>query len=284
MARHRLLFTCPDRPGLIASVSAALKDAGANIVTLDQHAEAGPLARFFMRTEFDLPSTADVEQLDAALKAVAEAVGAVWRRTPVDRPHRLGILVSRETHCLAELLTQVGTGDIRAAVAFVWSNHADAKALAEADGIPYHHVPMDAVSKPAAEEKLLITAHRARVDTLVLARYMQILSPAFVDRFPSRIINIHHSFLPAFVGPRPYHQAHARGVKLIGATAHYVTAELDAGPIIEQDVHRVDHRHGVADYRRIGRHVERTVLARAVAWHVDERVLVDGNRTVVFPW
>jgi len=279
----RLLIACPDRPGIIAHVSSTLAHHGANITAFDQHSEGGDQGMFFMRAEFDLPD-AEYDFLRQALEALAPAYQMQWRLTPTAYRPRLAIWVSRESHCLTELIGQVESGDIAADIAVILGNHDDLKPIADRHDIPFYTVPVDARNKAASEATAEELMSRYAIDTIVLARYMQILTPEFVARYPQRIINIHHSFLPAFIGPRPYHQAYARGVKLIGATAHYVTADLDAGPIIEQDVHRVDHRYGLEDFKRIGRYVERMVLARAVAWHVEDRVLVYQNRTVVFPW
>jgi formyltetrahydrofolate deformylase len=204
-----------------------------------------------------------------------------WRFRNVAEPYRLAIFVSRAEHCLLELLWGVRSGDIPAEIAMVVSNHPDLEGTVGAWGLPFHHVPVLRDRKEEAERAQLALVH-GRIDAIVLARYMQILSPQFVSRWPGRIINIHHSFLPAFVGARPYEQAYERGVKLIGATAHYVTEDLDAGPIIEQGVERVDHGDTPEDLVRIGRSIERHVLARAVAWHVQDRILLQGNRTVVF--
>jgi formyltetrahydrofolate deformylase len=282
--RGRLLVACPDRPGIIAAISDALFRLGANIVASDQYSEDPAHGMFFMRTEFEL---ADYQQqrgrVEAALVPVAERFQMQWRLATAGERKRLGIFVSREGHCLQELLWQCQTGEIPAEVAVVISNHPDLKAAVAPFGIPFQVIPVTAETKVEAEQKAQAILAEARVDAVVLARYMQILTPAMVAAWKNRIINIHHSFLPAFVGPNPYQQAYARGVKLIGATAHYVTEELDAGPIIEQDVQRVDHRHRVEDLRRLGRHVERMVLARAVRWHVEDRVWVHQNRTVVFP-
>ncbi|CAB1128623.1 formyltetrahydrofolate hydrolase [Candidatus Hydrogenisulfobacillus filiaventi] len=280
--RYRLLIACPDRPGIIAAVSDLLYGRGANITSFDQYSEGPEGGYFFMRAEFEVPAGVEEEELAAALGALAPAYGMRWSLHAAARRQRLAVFVSREDHCLNELLWQTRRGEIAADVALVISNHPDAEEAVRAFGIPFYHIPVPPGGKARAEAQALELLE-GRVDTIVLARYMQILSPDFVARFPARIINIHHSFLPAFVGPRPYQQAYERGVKLIGATAHYVTADLDAGPIIEQDVQRVDHRHRLADFRRIGRHIERMVLARAVAWHVEDRVLVHDNRTVVFP-
>jgi formyltetrahydrofolate deformylase len=221
-------------------------------------------------------------ELTARFEPLATRFGMDWSLTQIERRKRVAVFVSREDHCLLELLWRQQSGDLDADIAMVISNHADLRGIVEARGIAFHHTPMTAENKLEAEARQLVLME-GDVDLVVLARYMQILSPGFVAAWPNRVINIHHGLLPAFVGASPYRQAHARGVKLIGATAHYVTPQLDAGPIIEQDVERVDHDHGVDELRRIGRYIERVVLARAVQWHVEDRVLVDGERTVVFP-
>jgi formyltetrahydrofolate deformylase len=280
--RARILVCCPDRPGIVAAVTQLLLEQGANVVDLDQHITSPRGGLFFMRIEFDLPD------LEGRLAAVREAFAPLaqrfsmdWRCVVASRTKRMALFVSRQDHCLLELLWQWKAGDIHADIAMVVSNHPDLREQVAPYGVAFHHVPVDPADKGAAEaaqQQLLGDG----IDLVVLARYMQILSPTFVRRFPNRVINIHHSFLPAFVGANPYAKAYERGVKLIGATAHYVTEDLDAGPIIEQDVHRVGHRDELADLVRIGRQVERAVLARAVAWHLEDRVLVHGNRTVVF--
>ena len=255
---------------------------GANIVHSDQHTTDPVGGAFFMRIEFDMASSDDlVETIGSQFGPVAEQFGMDWRLADAGRRKRLAVFVSREEHCLLELLWQQQAGDLPVEIAMVLSNHDDLRAVAEARGIPFHHIPVPPGGKELAEQRQLALLD-GQIDVIALARYMQIVSPAFIQRWPNRIINIHHSFLPAFVGARPYDQAYRRGVKLIGATAHYVTADLDAGPIIEQDVERVDHRHGVEELKRIGRAVERVVLARAVRWHAEDRVLVYGNKTVVF--
>ncbi len=280
--RGRMLVSCPDRPGIVAAVSAFLFAQGANIVEADQHSTDPRGGSFFMRVEFDLPDLAARRaDLAGAFAPVAARFSMDWRLAPALPRRRLAIFVSRESHCLVELLWRWRAGELPADIAMVVSNHPDLRATVEPFGIPFHHVPVAADARPAAEARQLALLDGA-ADVVVLARYMQILSPAFVDRHPGRIINIHHSFLPAFAGSDPYRQAHQRGVKIIGATAHYVTAELDAGPIIEQDVQRVSHRDDTDSLRRIGRQIERVVLARAVTWHLEDRVLVHGNRTVVF--
>lgn len=280
--RARLLISCPDRPGLVAAVSQFLFAQGANIVHSDQHSTDVAGGQFYMRVEFDLPGLAERGAgLSLAFEPLARSFGMDWRVAQVAQRKRLAILVSKEGHCLQELLWRHSSGELPADIAMVISNHPDLRELVEARGIPFHWVPVTPEDKAGAEARQLELL-QGQADAVVLARYMQIISPKFIGCFPNRIINIHHSFLPAFAGANPYAQAHNRGVKLIGATAHYVTAELDAGPIIEQDVQRVDHRHSVEQLRRLGRHIERTVLARAVAWHAEDRVVVHGNKTVVF--
>lgn len=278
----RMLISCPDRPGIVAAVSRFLFEQGANIVQSDQHSTDPEGGRFFMRVEFTLPDLEErAPRLERDFAGVAGVFRMDWRLAVAARVKRLAVFVSKADHCLQELIGQRRAGDLRAEIAMVVSNHEDLRDGVECWGIPFHHVPVTPETKPEAERRQLELLGDG-VDLVVLARYMQILSPAFIARYPNRIINIHHSFLPAFVGANPYAAAHARGVKLIGATAHYVTEELDAGPIIEQDVQRVTHRDNVDDLRRIGRHIERAVLARAVAWHVEDRILVHGNKTVVF--
>jgi len=277
----RLLISCPDRPGIVAAVSQFLFEHSANIIHSDQHSSEQGQGAFFMRIEFAL-SGLDPSEFRPEFAVIAQRFGMDWRLTETARPHRLAIFVSRQDHALVELLWQRAAGDLQAEIALVISNHTNNERLVAEAGIPFFHVPMSPTLKPAAEARELDLLSEYQVDTVVLARYMQVLSSEFLARFPAAIINIHHSFLPAFVGANPYEAAYTRGVKLIGATAHYVSEELDAGPIIEQDVHRVDHRHGPADLRRMGRYIERVVLARAVTWHVEDRVLLHGNKTIVF--
>lgn len=280
--RARLLISCPDRPGIVAAVSQFLFERGGNIVHSDQHTTDPEGGIFFMRIECDLP---ELDMRGAALEQEFEPIAhrfqMDWRLAYAARVKRLAIFVSKAEHCLLELLWRWKAGDMAAEVAIVVSNHPDLRGLVEAYGIPFHHIPVTRETQDQAEAAQL-TLVEDTVDLIVLARYMRILSPGFISRFPNRIINIHHSFLPAFAGTDPYTQAYVRGVKLIGASAHYVTDELDAGPIIAQDVERVDHRSDVEELKRIGRHVERMVLARAVTWHLEDRILVHGNKTVVF--
>jgi len=275
----RLLLACPDRPGLIARVSGFMADAGLNIVDVDQHSTAE--GRFFMRMVYDSPPPAEREAFERRFaREVAEPFEMEFHFAEASRRKRLAIMVSREDHCLSDLLWRWRNHELAADVACVISNHPDHREQVEAVGLPYHHVPVTPETRAEAERRALELLEG--VDLLVLARYMQILSGEFLDRLGAPAINIHHSFLPAFVGAEPYRRAHERGVKLIGATAHYVTADLDAGPIIDQDVTRVTHRHEVEDMERIGRDIERLVLARAVIAHLDDRVLLDGERTIVF--
>ena len=279
--RGRLLISCPDRPGIVAAVSQLLFEQRANLVDSDQHTTDPDHGMFFMRVEFDLPELESrFSQLDGALELLRQRFSMQARLSREGQVKKVALFVSRQDHALLELLWQWKAGDLKADLVAVVSNHPDLREVVESYGVAFHHVPVTADTKREAEARALELAGEA--DLVVLARYMQILSPAFVAAFPQRIINIHHSFLPAFIGANPYVQAYARGVKLIGATAHYVTAELDQGPIIEQDVHRVGHRDDVDDLKRLGRQVERTVLARAVRWHLEDRVLVYGNKTVVF--
>ena len=282
--RAILLVQCPDRPGIVAAVSSFLFRHGANIIDFDQHTsldEAAPV--YFTRLEFDtaridlpLPDLSRAFDLDVARPYAME-----WRLAPTSERKRIAVLVSRHEHALLELLWTWKRGELRGEVVGVVSNHPDLGRDVEGFGVPFHHVPSTPDTRDEAEARLSSLLD-GKVDLVVLARYMQILSPAFVTRWSGRIINIHHSFLPAFAGAEPYRQAHERGVKVVGATAHYVTAELDAGPIIEQDVARVSHRDDVDDLKALGRDLERRVLARAVRWHCEDRVIVHGNRTVVF--
>jgi formyltetrahydrofolate deformylase len=280
--RGRLLISCPDRPGIVAAVSRFLYERGANIIHSDQHSTAPEGGVFFMRIEFKLASLLERgRELEREFAPVAKRFAMDWRMTYADAPRRLAVFVSREEHCLLELLWQCRAGDLRAHVALVVSNHRDLEPTVHAWDIPFHCVPVERGKKREAEAAQLALVE-GKADAIVLARYMQILTGDFIARWPGKIINIHHSFLPAFVGAKPYDQAYERGVKLIGATAHYVTEDLDAGPIIEQDVQRVDHGDTREDLRRIGRSIERHVLARAVSWHVEDRILIHGNKTVVF--
>jgi formyltetrahydrofolate deformylase len=277
----RVLTACPDRPGIIAAVSRFLYERGANIVRSDQFSTDPAGGEFFLRMEFTLPSEQRAELAEEFGLTVASRFDMAWRLWDTVRPKRIAILVSRYDHCLQELLWRWRRGELDAEIVLVASNHADLREATERFGLPYHHVPVEKDGKPEAEAALLELLDGS-CDLVVLARYMQILSGGFLERVGVPIINIHHSFLPAFAGAGPYQQAKERGVKLIGATAHYATEELDAGPIIEQDVIRVSHRDDVETLVRLGAEIERSVLARAVQWHCEDRVLQEGNTTVVF--
>ncbi len=281
--RARMLIACPDRPGIVAAVSQFMFEQGGNIVDLEQHSTDPWGGQFFLRVELELQDLAAKEAaVKRAFSPVAETFGMRWQLMLASRVKRLAIFVSKQDHCLLELLWQWKAGDLRADIAMVVSNHPDLREAVAPYGIPFHHIPVDPKAKQLAEAEHLRLLQKGQIDLSIFARYMQIVSPAFTARFPNRIINIHHSFLPAFVGANPYEQAYRRGVKLIGATAHYVTEELDAGPIIAQDVQPVGHRDDAADLKRIGRQIERVVLAQAVVAHVDDRILVHENKTVVF--
>jgi formyltetrahydrofolate deformylase len=277
MPTVRLLVTCPDRPGIISAVSGFLAEAGANIVRSDQYSSDPAGGTFFLRMEF----TAAAADLAADFAEVGERFDMDWRFWDAAAPKRVAVLVSREDHCLQELLWRRRRAELDAELVLVASNHDDLRSDVEAQGVPYHHVPVTPETK-AQSEAALLELLAGHCDLVVLARYMQILSGDFLDRVGVPVINIHHSFLPAFAGAAPYAQARERGVKLIGATAHYVTEELDAGPIIEQDVIRVSHRDDVPALTRLGSDIERLVLARAVQWHCEDRVLRHGDTTVVF--
>ena len=279
----RLLISCPDRSGIVAATSQLLTDAGANIVHSDQHTTDARDGTFYMRMEFDLalsaPERAELETRFA--REVAEPLAMQWRMWDASVRKRVAILVSREDHCLLDLLWRRRRGELEIDVPFVVSNHADLREDVESFGLRFEHVPVEPDGKRVAEQRLLELL-RGGVDVVVLARYMQILSGELLDALAVPVINIHHSFLPAFAGAKPYAQAKQRGVKLIGATAHYVTEQLDDGPIIEQDTVRISHRDDVPAMIRLGADIERTVLARAVRWHCEDRVLRAGDTTVVF--
>lgn len=278
----RLLITCPDRPGIVAAVSRFLYESGANILESQQYSTDPFGGTFFVRIEFHRDGLTDhFAEMERAFTPLSDEFSMRWRMTRAAELKRMAIFVSKTDHVLQELLWRVHSDELNTDVKMVVSNHRDLEDVVAPWGIPFHHVPVSKDDKASAEAaQLRLIA--GQVDVVVLARYMQILSPAFLTDFTDPIINIHHSFLPAFKGADPYRAAHERGVKLVGATAHYVTAELDAGPIIEQDIVRVDHRQSVVDLRQMGRHVERAVLARAVAWHLDDRVIVHQNKTIVF--
>ena len=272
-------LSCPDRPGIVHAVAGALLAAGCNIADSQQYGSPST-GNFFMRVEATTSSTQ--AELSAALRPVAESFGMTWKINPVGEKVRTMILCSKDAHCLNDLLFQQRTGTLPIEVPAIVSNHRDLEPLAEFYGIPFHHSPVTPETKPQAEAELLKLIAEHDVELTVLARYMQVLSNDLCTELNGKAINIHHSFLPSFKGAKPYHQAHARGVKIIGATAHYVTADLDEGPIIEQEVIRVDHARTAAQFVQMGRDVEGRTLAQAVQWHAEHRVLLDGTRTVVF--
>ena len=277
-----LLVVCPDRKGIVAFLAQVLYGHGANILDSDQHTD--PVAgMFFQRIRFDASTlTTDRLTLETRLRDVGEKFAMTWRISYGSRIRRVALLASKQDHCLYDLLIRHRTGELPCEIAMVISNHAHAAPIAKHFDVPFHHLPVTPDTRPAQEAAMTELIEMANIDLVVLARYMQILSPTFVARFATSIINIHHSFLPAFVGADPYRQAFEKGVKLIGATSHYVTAELDQGPIIEQATIRVSHRDSVEDLVRKGRDLEKTVLANAVRWHLQDRVLVYAGKTVVF--
>jgi len=278
----RLVIACPDRPAILAAVTSRLAAAGANIITFDQFSSAPEGGRLYLRAEFLLKTLPDqIDDVRLRIEEIAEDFDMRWRLEPAARRKRVAIFVSRYEHCLVDLLWRWRRGELHMDVVAVVSNHPDLEAEVTAFGVPYHHVPVTPDSKAQAEERELHLL-AGQLDLVVLARYMQVLSGDFLARVGAPVINIHHSSLPAFAGPAPYARAHDRGVKLIGATAHYATEDLDEGPIIEQDVRRVSHQADPEMLTMIGRDIERTVLARAVHWHLEDRVLVHENRTIVF--
>lgn len=282
LKRAKLLISSPEKPGIISSVTNFLLEHKANIVHFDQHTTDPQAGMFFMRIEFDLEEfDSSFEKLEQDLHVMARDYALDWQLGSKEKRKRMAIFVSKADHCLSELIWRWKSKEIPVDIPMVISNHSDLKELVEGNGIPFYHIPMSKETKEDAEQKALELL-KGNIDFIVLARYMQILSPKFISKFPNQIINIHHSFLPAFVGANPYVRAFNRGVKLIGATAHYVTNDLDEGPIIEQDVQRINHRYTAEDLKTAGRHVERRVLAEAVSWHVEDKVLVHGNKTIVF--
>jgi formyltetrahydrofolate deformylase len=289
-----LLLDCPDQPGLVARVSGLLFDLGATILHADQHQDH-ELGLFFMRVEWtsaratSTDSASDLDAFDSLFEAfrtaftpLAEVLSMRWQLRRTGHRPRVALYCSQYLHCAADLLDRVRSAELSCHVALIISNHRAVEPLAAFHGIPFHCIPVTAATRAQAESAQLALLADHRIELIVLARYMQILSPEFVERYPSAIINVHHSFLPAFIGARPYHAAHQRGVKLIGATSHYVTSALDDGPIIEQDVARISHRDQVENLVARGRDLERIVLARAVRWHLEHRILCFGNKTVVF--
>ncbi|MUL63631.1 formyltetrahydrofolate deformylase [Mycobacterium sp. CBMA 234] len=278
----RLLLNCPDRRGVIAAVSTFLTRSGANIISLDQHSTAPEDGVFLQRTVFHLPGLAAAQpDLEREFAAVADEFDMDFRFTDASKPKRVAIMASTADHCLLDLLWRNRRGELDMTVVMVISNHADLAEQVRAFGVPFVHIPATRDIRAQAEQRQLELL-KGNVDLVVLARYMQIITPEFLEAIECPLINIHHSFLPAFVGATPYRRAKERGVKLVGATAHYVTADLDEGPIIEQDVVRVDHTHSVEELVRLGADVERAVLSRAVLWHCQDRILRHGNETVIF--
>ncbi|MCL2418865.1 MAG: formyltetrahydrofolate deformylase [Conexibacteraceae bacterium] len=278
----RLLVSCPDREGIIASLSSALRDAGANIISSDQYSSDPTGGSFSLRMEFYVPNPDDrFPDLQRRLAEIATQLELDYKLIDSKRPKRVALFVSKYDHCLLDLLWRWRRNELDMEVVAVVSNHPDLREEVARFGVPYHHIPVTRETKAEAEQAQ-IDLLAGEVELVVMARYMQILSASFLANIGAPVINIHHSFLPAFAGAGPYQRAHDRGVKLIGATAHYATEDLDEGPIIEQDVVRVNHRYDAAGLERVGADVERLVLARAVAWHLEDRVLLQGHRTIVF--
>ena len=278
---HILTLSCPDTTGIVYRVTGQLFDAGCNILDAQQFGD-NESGRFFLRVHFDLPEAITADTLRARFSPLADAFAMEWQIHDARRKARLMVLVSKQGHCLNDLLFRVHSRQLPVEIACVASNHDDFAALAQSYGVAFHHLPVSAAHRDEQEQRIIDLVERERIDLVVLARYMQILSPTLCDALAGRAINIHHSFLPSFKGARPYHQAHQRGVKIIGATAHYVTRDLDEGPIIEQDVARVDHAMTPKELVRMGSDIESLVLARAVRRHVEHRILLNGHRTVVF--
>ena len=278
---HILTLSCPDRTGIVYRVSGLLFELGCNILDAQQFADE-ETGRFFLRVHFALPEPALAAAVAEGIAKMAPAYAMDWQLHDAARRAKLLVLVSKQGHCLNDLLFRWRSGQLAVDIVGVLSNHPDFAELAASYRLPFHHLPVSAVNRAAQEQQILDLLQRQSVDLVVLARYMQILSPTLCAALAGRAINIHHSFLPSFKGAKPYHQAHQRGVKLIGATAHYVTTDLDEGPIIEQDVARVDHGMSPKELVRIGSDIESQVLARAVRRHVEHRILLNGHRTVVF--
>ncbi len=280
--RAKLLISCKDQPGIVAATSDFLLKYRANIVQSDQYTTDPKGGMFFMRIEFDLEEFETTYKLiESEFNSIASKFEMYWRLSDPNKRKRMAIFVSKDDHCLMELLWRYKAGELTVDISMIISNHKDLQSLVESYGIPFYWIPVTSSTKKDDEQKIL-SILKDNIDFIVLARYMQILSPQFVAVYPDRIINIHHSFLPAFIGANPYKRAFERGVKLIGATAHYVTNDLDEGPIIEQEVLRVNHRYSTEQLKVAGRHAERIALARAVSWHIDDKILVYKNKTIVF--
>jgi len=278
---HILTLSCPDRTGIVYRVSGLLFELGCNILDSQQYGD-DESGRFFLRVHFSLPAAVTTEKLREQFAAMAGPFDMDWQVHDARRKPRLLIMVSKQGHCLNDLLFRVQSGQLHAEIAAIVSNHNDYASLAASYDIPFHHLPVTPDTKAAQEKQVLDLVASKQIDLVVLARYMQILSQDMCEALNGRAINIHHSFLPSFKGARPYHQAHARGVKIIGATAHYVTSDLDEGPIIDQDIERVDHTMTAQDLTQVGSDIESLVLARAVRSHVEHRILLNRNKTVVF--
>lgn len=277
-----LLITCPDARGIVAAIADFLHQHNANILHADQHQDAENNL-FLMRVEWDLAGfSLDEASFNQAFAAIADKFSMQWQLKLSQHKARVAIMVSQYDHCLADLLHRHKSGELACEIPLVISNHRDTEKLVQFYGVDFHHIPVTKENKAQAEAAQFELFDKYNIDLIVLARYMQILSPDFVSRYPQRIINIHHSFLPAFIGARPYHRAFERGVKLIGATSHYVTEVLDEGPIIEQDIERISHRDQVEDLIQKGRDLERVVLSKAVRWHIENRILLYANKTVIF--
>ncbi len=277
-----LLICCPDRKGLVATIANFLLSYNANILHADQHQDADA-GLFLMRVEWALGGfTLPIADFAAAFEPIARENRMEWKMALSENKPKIAIFVSKYEHCLIDLLHRWRIGELHCEIPLIISNHEDCRRIAEFNGIPYHVVPVTRQNKVELEQQQFALLEQHGVDLIILARYMQVLSEEFVQRYPNRVINIHHSFLPAFDGAKPYHRAHARGVKLIGATSHYVTEQLDEGPIIEQEVTRISHRDDVDDLIQKGRDLERMVLSRAVRWHLDNRILSYNNKTVIF--
>ena len=276
-----LTLSCPDRVGIVHNVTGWLLNRHGNIIDAQQFGGA-ETNRFFLRVHFNLPEPTTVDELEASFASVAHRFDMEAQIYDAQRKERVLILVSRQGHCLNDLLFRTHSGHLPIEIAGIVSNHNDFASLAASYNLPFHHLPVTADTRAQQEQQILDLVNEHRIDLVVLARYMQILSADLCEALKGRAINIHHSFLPSFKGARPYHQAHARGVKIIGATAHYVTSDLDEGPIIEQDIERVHHAMSPAELTQVGSDIESLVLARAVRWHVEHRILLNGDRTVVF--
>ena len=279
--RHILCYRGPDRPGIAARTAGCLFEHGANVEEAAQYHDRDT-GKFFARTLFAVPDANAAAAFEQAFAPIAADLELTWQIVPQARRARVVIAVSRQDHCLHDLLHRWRSGALAIDIPAVISNHDDLRELVEWHGIPFHHLPVNPDDRAAQQRAFLEVVEESRAELVVLARYMQILSAEMCRALEGRCINIHHSFLPSFKGARPYHAAHERGVKLIGATCHYVTEALDAGPIIEQDIHRVSHCHTPEDLVRFGRDVEKSVLARGLRWHLEDRVLIHGNKTVVF--